>query len=131
MRLRQRFYLSLTHCGLHIWVCSRSLGARSYCKDRYLVTLRPSLKNTEKLGVCCRPGSRHDRQAASDTADICCCDRRRLLLRQDICLLLRQDRCLLLRHRSCLNSRHLSCLNTRRLCWLSGRCHQPTEKYLL
>ena len=73
-------------------VWSRSLGARSCCKNRYLVTLtfaplernRGSPAQTRKnsmvfVNFCPRP--RHDRQAASDAADVstshCLCVRNR------------------------------------------------------
>ena len=109
-------------------VCPRSLGARSCCKNRYLVTLTfaPLQRNggsraqTHKnllvfVDFCLRP--RHDRQAASDAADCCRClllrQDRGLLLRQDRCLLFRQDRCLLLRQDRCLLLRQDRCLLVR------------------
>ena len=64
-------------------VNARSLCARSYCKNRYLVTptfapLEPkwgSRAQTHKnsmvfVNFCPRP--RHDRQAASDAPNVCC-----------------------------------------------------------
>ena len=64
-------------------VNARSSRARSCCKNRYLVTLtfaplernRGSRAQTHKnsmvfVNFC--PGPRHDRQAASDAADVCC-----------------------------------------------------------
>ena len=80
-------------------VNARSLGARSCCKNRYLVTLTfaPLERNR---------GSRAQTHKNSMFFDS---------------LLLRQDRCLSSSHLSCLNSRHLSCLNRRHLSCLNRR----------
>ena len=80
-------------------VCPRSLGARSCCKNRYLVT--PTFAPLER-----NRGSRAQTHKNSMLFDS---------------LLLRQDRCLSSSHLSCLNSRHLSCLNRRHLSCLDSR----------
>ena len=64
-------------------VSSRSSRARSYCKNAYLVTLtfapltrntwsRAQIQKNSMVFVNFCPGPRHDRQAASDAADVCC-----------------------------------------------------------
>ena len=84
----------------------RSLGARSCCKNRYLVTLTfaPLERNRWSRAQT------HKNSMLFDS------------------LLLRQDRCLSSSHLSCLNSRHLSCLNRRHLSCLNRRrdsCRPP------
>ena len=82
-------------------VNARSLGARSCCKNRYLVT--PTFAPLQR-----NRASRAQTHKNSTLFDN---------------LLLRQDRCLSSSHLSCLNSRHLSCLNRRHLSCLNRRHH--------
>ena len=64
-------------------VCPRSLGARSWCKNRYLVTLtfaplepkgwsRAHIHKNSMVFVNFCPRPRYGRQATSDAADVCC-----------------------------------------------------------
>ena len=84
------------------------MGARSCCKNRYLVTLTFATLERNR-------GSRAQTHKNSMLFDS---------------LLLRQDRCLSSSHLSCLNSRHLSCLNRRHLSCLNRRrdSHRPPAR---